>query len=190
VKKEEVAEDRTVQLLAGEYADLLSIAQDLTFASAAARRLSTLDQVDDDGVLQRSLWGAAIVAYRRCFTNGRGHGFVKRSRLKVPKTTIDELGPTMREIHDLVLSEANQHVAHRVDDQLGQMPISLLFEVNESGNERAVGVVALGATRIGPPTDQINMLSELADFLVGVVQEMAADKQRMILARVSAILAE
>ncbi|NNN10214.1 MAG: hypothetical protein HKL85_13610 [Acidimicrobiaceae bacterium] len=169
----------------------MSIAQDLAFASAAGRHLSTLDQKEDsDGVLQRSLWGAAVVAYRRCFTTGKGHGLVRRSRLRIPEKIIGELSPTMREIHDVVLKEADQHVAHRVDDELGQMPIWFLFDVNELGDDRVAGVVALGATRIGPPPDQVGMFSELTDHLKGVIQDMATEKQNLILTKASALLAE
>jgi len=190
VKKEGVAKNPSIQHLAGEFADLLSIAQDLAFTSAAARRISTLNEDDNEGVLLRSLWWASIVAYRRCFTSGRGHGLVKRSRLIVPEATIEELSPSMREIHDLALKEANEHVAHRVDDQLGQMPISLLFHTDESGSDEVAGVVALGATNIGPPAARAEMLADLADYLKGVIDALAVNKQRLILDQASTLLAE
>ena len=64
VDQNELAKDKSLRLLAGEYADLLSIQQDLAFASQSARKFSVLDQTEDaDGVLRRALWGAAVVAY-------------------------------------------------------------------------------------------------------------------------------
>ena len=134
--------------MAGEYADLLSIAQDLAFASGAARHFSSLGAEDENGVLHRAFWWSSVVAYRRCFTTGRGHGLFQRSRLTVPPSIIESLSPQMRAVHDQALKEADKHVAHRVDDKMGQMPVHLLFRANERGEDEVAGVAVLGATKI------------------------------------------
>lgn len=189
--QEEVAKDKALRLFAGEYADLLSIQQDLAFASQAAGRYSVLHQSENqDGLLLRALWGASVVAYRRCFTTGRGHGLIKRTRLVVPQTAVDSLRSDLQEVHQLAMKEANEHVAHRVDDKFSQMPISLLFQNDASGAAEVAGIALLGAIYIGPLPDQAELLGELTDQLGTAISAMAQAKQAEILARASALLSE
>ena len=191
MNQNELAKDKSLQLLAGEYADLLSIQQDLAFASQSARKFCVLDQAEDgDGVLRRALWGAAVVAYRRCFTSGRGHGLIKRKRLVVPQEAIDLLSPNLQEVHQLAMKEANEHVAHRVDDELSQMPISLLFRNDDSGVAVLAGIALLGAIYIGPLPERSKLLGDLAEQLGATISTMAQVKQEEVRARASALLAE
>jgi hypothetical protein len=186
-----LAKDKSLRLLAGEYADLLSIQQDLAFASQSARKFSVVDETEDaDGVLRRALWGAAVVAYRRCFTSGRGHGLVKRTRLVVPQAAIDLLSPDLHEIHQLAMKEANEHVAHRVDDELSPMPISLLFHNDDSGVAAVAGIALLGAIYIGPLPERSKLFGGLAEQLGATISTMAQAKQEELLSRASALLAE
>lgn len=178
----EIQADPTIKTLAGEYADLLSIQQDLAFVADAAHRYAELNQEDLDGILHRALWGAAVVVYRRCFTSGRGHGLVKRARLVVPRSFIDSVTSNcLRETHQSALDTADRHVAHRVND-LSHMPISLLLEHDASGKVLGVpGVAVLHAVYLGPPPEQANLLGTLAEQLGVSIVTMANKKQEELL---------
>src|SRR5579863_8519815 len=92
VDADEVSKNRQVRMLAGEYADLVSISHDLGFVADAIKRYVNLDTSEDpDGVLRRALWWSAAIAYRRSFTTGRGHGLIKRTRLVVPAPALEAL---------------------------------------------------------------------------------------------------
>ena len=174
--------DPTITTLAGEYADLLSIQQDLAFVVDAAHRFAALDQDDPDGILHRALWGAAVVAYRRCYTSGRGHGLVRRTRLVVPRSLIDSLKSTcLRDLHEMALETADRHVAHRVND-LSQMPISLIIEHDASGSAVGVaGVAVLHAVFLGPPPQEANLLATLAEHLHVNIATLAEAKNEELL---------
>jgi hypothetical protein len=181
VDQAEIAKNAEIQMLAGEYGDLLSIRDDLAFVKAAAERYVVIqNKSQEDGTLQRALWGAAVVAYRRCFTTGKGHGLIKRSRLVIPQTVIDALEIDLQETHTAALFAADKHVAHRVSD-LSQMPISLLFQNDASGGQEVAGLVVLGATYLGPMTDDAQKLSRLADQLHATTVSMAESKHGDIL---------
>lgn len=183
----EVANDLTLQQFSGEYADLLSIQQDLAFVGEAARRYASIHD-DSDAVLLRALWGAALIAYRRCFTTGRGHGLVKRSRLVLPQTDIDALDGSLQEFHRLVLQSADQHVAHRVDDDKSPMPIYLLFGDDPTGKPQIVGITSLGALFIGPLPEGAEQLDRLADHFGTSVTRLIEIQRAAIFARASALL--
>ncbi|MGH3550515.1 MAG: hypothetical protein ACRDQU_20825 [Pseudonocardiaceae bacterium] len=59
---------------ARELADISSVIQDLKFVNACCERLWSEMQkgkAEQDVVLVRALWSAALVAYWRCFGNGK-----------------------------------------------------------------------------------------------------------------------
>ncbi|MFD6792238.1 MULTISPECIES: hypothetical protein [Prauserella salsuginis group] len=58
-------------------ADLASVGEDLSFVMRAAERLLVEMELPDnegDSVVIRALWSAALVAYQRCFTDGKRAG--------------------------------------------------------------------------------------------------------------------
>jgi hypothetical protein len=187
----EVAKDRILKGLAGEYADLLSIRQDLQFVAEAARRYQHLADGDDpDGVMRRAFWWSAVVAYRRSFTSGRGHGLIKRTRLMVPEPVVEALSAASKETHERTLRAADQHVAHRVDEKLSQMPISLLFHNDASGAAvpAVAGLAQLGALYVGPVPKEAGELAELADHLVRELEAALDAKRSELLSRASELL--
>jgi hypothetical protein len=165
--------------LAGEYADLRSIHTDLIFAGDAAERVAKSDQTTDP-VLTRSLWGSATIAYRRCFTTGKGHGPVRRTRLRVPQELLNSLSPDVLEIHSLALETADRHVAHRVND-LSQFPVSLITDSSSADPSKVIGIAEASVFQIGPSPEQAEKLSLLARGLATEIAGLADQKKAAIL---------
>lgn len=91
---------------AAELGDLWSRIADLDLAQAALQRLLRLDE-GSDIALDASLYCAAAISYRRCFSSG------VRTRLRLE---IDaNLDTEMRAAHGLLLATANKHLAHSVN---------------------------------------------------------------------------
>jgi hypothetical protein len=173
--------DKSVSRLSGELGDLLSLHQDLAFVRETASRVAQLDPIDPpDPVLLRALWGSAVVAYRRCFTSGRGHGRVKRTRLKVTDELVEALEPELYETHKMALDTANQHVAHRVSD-FSQVSISLLMENLPSGPPRIIGIGILSAFLLGPEPGQATNLAKIAGRLEATMADQCGQKQAELL---------
>lgn len=191
MKPDELSNDHAVRELAGELGDLLSISTDLQFVADSARRYQqVLTEDDPGGILHRALWWSALVSYRRCFTSGRGHGLIRRTRLKVPDVIVDALKPALKEVHKVTLKAADQHVAHRVSDELSQMPISLLTETDASGDvTRVAGLAQLAALYLGPPAENAEELAVLADHLRDELEPLISTKQEAISSRTSEVLA-
>jgi hypothetical protein len=94
---------------AREYADLVSVCNDLTFVLAATDRLlQELDKRDDkpDQVVLRAYWSAATIAYMRCFGSG------KRRTLKANLFATVTGGA---ETHEHIKNTRDKHVAHSVN---------------------------------------------------------------------------
>ena len=187
----EVSQDARILTMAGEYADLRSIQMDLAFVGDAARRIKDTDPVDDPAAMTvRSLWGSAVIAYRRCFSSGKGMGLVPhRTRLVVPRPVIDALTPDAKATHQMALHAADKHIAHRVDQDLSQMPIVLMFHRDASGQESVFGLSWMAAIHVGPSPGEAESLAALADQLRIIVEEMAATKEAGIITLASELLA-
>jgi hypothetical protein len=185
-----IAEDPTIRTLAAEWADLESIKQDLQFVSAAAARLDLIGDEDTDSIVRRALWASAVVAYRRCFTSGRGYGLMNRQRLKIPKSTIDLLDAELQATSAAAREMADRHVAHRVKEEWSQSPVHLLFDESNPDAPTYVGLTILSAVLIGPAAEEPPRLRALADQLIVVIESMAADKQAALASRVNEMLAE
>lgn len=124
--------------LAAELADLWSCLSDLDMAQAALDRLRRLRNMDSDLALETSLYCAAGIFYRRCFTSG-----VRKGLGGDPTSELDE--ETLAD-HDLFLAVANKHLAHSVNS-FEQAKVLLVLERSEGKPVRVVGV-APGMSRL------------------------------------------
>lgn len=89
-------------------ADLGSVHQDLVFVTNCCERLlPLLEQEEKDAVLIQALWTAAVVAYTRCFVGDK--------RLGIGEDSFVGLEGDVVELHRLVLSMRNKHIAHSVN---------------------------------------------------------------------------
>lgn len=88
--------------------DLASIAADLALVVAFCKRLlMERDPERTDEVVALALWTSATVLYMRCFESGR--------RARLPRSTIEVLGPERVATHEAIRSARNHAIAHAVD---------------------------------------------------------------------------
>lgn len=155
---------------AGKLADLDSIAADLQFVIAATERLQEREEagtLQSDPVEVSALWQAAAVAYRRCFSSGRGHALSGRSRLAIPADWVDSLGdPELVAFHGVLLSLADKHVAHRVNDAEQARVLVFLQPAEKPSNDVGVGVMRV---KLLLPDDFIRLARPLAEGLLAVL---------------------
>src|SRR4051812_36912397 len=97
---------------AARLADLVSIHADLLFISGCCERLMAqlaLPEESRDFVLIQALWSAALVSYRRCFSDG------KRGGLTNADVRALGLAGEPIEVHQFLHQLRNKHVAHSVN---------------------------------------------------------------------------
>lgn len=142
----------------GQLGDLQSIMDDLERAIDLCDRL---DAPDLDDLVASALWEAAVLAYGRCFNNGKtSQG--KGPRRKVPNDVLSGRPPELIEIHRRVTNEyRGEHVGHRVGP--GEQ---LVFEaVRKAPNSPVVGLNSL-SVRMTRPDDHAD-LRRVAEDLLG-----------------------
>ena len=84
--------------IAGEVADLASLAHDFAFVAELCHEL--LSNSDSEPPVRRGLWEAVVISYNRAFVEGRGHG--EQKRLRLPQGALDVLSDELRETPDLL----------------------------------------------------------------------------------------
>src|SRR5437868_2241735 len=66
-------------------ASLVSVHQDVDFAISCLERLQTqIGSTERDVMLETCLWSSALVAYCRCFAEGKRHGLSEKLFLNLP----------------------------------------------------------------------------------------------------------
>src|SRR5215203_5172760 len=116
---------------AAQLADLWSQIADLDLALGALERLQALRGMDTDLVLETSLYCAAAIYYRRCFSSG------VRSRLH--SAIDDELDAEAKVTHSLLLAVANKHIAHSVNS-FEEVKVGVSLERKDGKPVRFLGI--------------------------------------------------
>ena len=80
---------------------------------------------------------------------------------------VDELDPQLRAVHDLALSTANKHVAHRASDLEGIL-ISLVLSLPPDP-PGVIGVGQLTVQYVGPEAEQVLALAKIAAQFVSAL---------------------
>jgi hypothetical protein len=118
--------------------------------------------MEADLALETSLYCAAGIFYRRCFSTG------VRKRLGIDLTS--ELDPETRADHDLFLAVANKHLAHSVN-AFEEAKIILALERSEGKPARVVGVTP-GMSRLSSHNPkQLERFSRLISIVRGILDE-------------------
>ncbi len=151
-------------------ADVVSISQDLTFVIEATDRLLKLMQENNqDHVLIRSLWSAALVAYVRCFTSGRRFGLNKEIFLAT------DGGETT---HQYFKDVRDKHIAHSVSPfeevQIGLVP-------SKHPDECVSGVAMLSAFRLTDDVHNIEELGRLARYTRQIIERKGKQLETKVL---------
>jgi len=98
---------------ANELKDAVSLFWDLLVADMACHHAHS-PELAGGGLLyaRRACWETAVIAYSRCFVDGRG---TAGPRAHFVTTLVDRLDPQQRECHDYVLAIRNGQIAHHID---------------------------------------------------------------------------
>lgn len=166
--------------LPARIADLWSVGADLKFVADCCDELLVDPPTDesDPSVVRRALWEAAVIAYGRCYRNGKGHIEPGATRFRIPDTLIDQLDartPGRRTTHDAALASRDQHIAHRVsvDEQVRVVA----FLAPAPLPRKVDGVMAFGAHLVEPMADAI---AELRDLVRTLREIVASDLNRLL----------
>lgn len=117
-------------------ADLGSILEDLARVVERCELIRTGEYGDE---INDALWEAAVIAYGRCFTEGRdarGRPGLRRQITSADLRVLDEVEIA---VHRSLKVERNRHVGHR-DDPLGEVALT----VRLSDGAGATGISAFG----------------------------------------------
>lgn len=109
--------------LPGSIADLYSMQDDLEFARDCAvvyyrNAFAGTESPSDETrtILNRALWSAALISYRRAFTTGRSFN-PGESRFNLGAMREELLSAAQQQAHEGFRNVANKHIAHRSSDR-------------------------------------------------------------------------
>src|SRR2546430_1185815 len=146
---------------AAKYADLISVAEDLTVVVQACERLRAEQRKpenDHDEVVAKSLWTTALVMYARCFGTGKRKGLTLEDVRTLP------LQGEVVEWHQYLIDMRNKHIAHSVNPF---EIISIGGVVAPSG--RVEGVAHVSMRYVGTDDGGVWQIASLAAELLGVI---------------------
>ena len=139
---------------AAELADWWIILYDLDFVIESTQRLyAVLGTNDEDGVLCRSLWDSALVAYARCFTSGK-----RKTRLD--PSLFKHLSGEPIETHQYYKDTRDKHIAHPVN-AFEEVKVGVIL----SDNDEVLSVGHFYARRLCDEKEgvkQLGLLSQVA----------------------------
>lgn len=178
---------------AQEASDLHAIYRDLEFVKSAADYLAEIlegydsqaespTNTSDTYVVERSLYTAALVAYKRCFDHG------KRLRL-TPESVFSGDAEELREFHQYFIKVRDAHVVHSVNP----------FEINrvaayvEGADRRDPQVEEVGTVHLPRTTDDsygTRLLASLAEHAMEVVYHRSDAVLDALWARVKSLSQE
>jgi hypothetical protein len=160
---------------ARQFADIISLHDDLTFVVQACERLVAMADDDDrDIVIARALWNAALVTYSRCWDTGVRVGL--RTDL-LNNFEGDPIG-----FHKHLIRMRDKHVAHAVnpfEDVVVGLAISPPGELSTA----SVGAVGFLVQKlIGWPAKSVTQFGTVAAFLRAEVVKMYERQYEVVLA--------
>jgi hypothetical protein len=168
---------------ASELADTISLSQDFRAALQCCELLLSMTDADDavepDSTVSRSLWFAAVIAYRRAFTTGKAHLKNQKPRASVPDLWIETLHPDLKVTHDRVLKTANKHVAHRASNLEGVI-VNVVLSVPPA-DPRAIAVLPLFLQYAGPERPEIERLARITRQFANAMESLAHRQSHLIL---------
>jgi hypothetical protein len=128
--------------LADEFRAYTSLETDMASVQQLIRALLARPSIDDPGEddpIASALWDTAVIAYGRCFKQGRRKGYVNRIVVPVEH----------RQVHDWLLGVRDEHVAHLSQNSLGEQSKAVLLL--EAVGDHAVQAVAVLYLRLLHP---------------------------------------
>lgn len=159
-------------------ADQASIIQDLQFVMDCCKRLLTelaVPAEDRDTVLPLALWSSAVVAYARCFGNGRRFGLATEDVRELP------LHGAVMKFHKWVIEERNK-LTTRPANPFEAAPVGAALSSSKQSVRRVEGIVVFSVSHVLIDEIGVRQLGGLASELAKRIAEKAQVQQDSVLA--------
>lgn len=148
---------------ADRLATIVSTQVDLAFVESCCKKL--LDLEEEEGVLKRALWSAALIAYVRCIWDGR-----RRWLHDMIKERIAELPGEPLVFHQWIKDMRDKNIAHSVN-AFEEAQIGLLLPLEDAPEEEVQGVCVFTLSMVSGGTQDIENLMRVTQVLLPFLQE-------------------
>ena len=158
-------------------ADEMSVIQDLQFVMDCCKRLLaelSRPEEDRDGVVPVALWSAALVAYVRCFGEGRRSGLTADDVRNLP------LQGAVMNFHEWVIDERDKLIEHPVDPFEATI-IGAALSPADKKNRRVEGIAVFSTSRVLIDVTGVGQLGGLASELAKQTAGKAQKQQDSVL---------
>lgn len=159
-------------------ADQIATTQDLQFVMECCKRLLTelsRPEEEQEPVVPQALWSAALVAYDRCFANGKRYGLTVDDVRALP------LQGEVVKFHEWVLTERKRTGTHPTDPY-DVATAGAVLSAPDRPKRRVQGVAVLSSNRILVDGNGVRQLGALASELARQLAEKAQKQQEAVLA--------
>jgi hypothetical protein len=159
-------------------ADQASIIQDLQFVMECCKRLLTelaRPEEDRDAVVPQALWSAALVAYARCFGQGKRFGLATEDIRTLP------LQGEVMKYHKWVIEERNRLAVHPANP-FEAAKVGAALSLPERAARRVEGIAILATSHVLVDDTGVRQLGGLASELAKQTAERAQEQQKSVLA--------
>jgi hypothetical protein len=159
-------------------ADQAAIIQDLQFVMECCKRLLTelaKPEVTRDAVVPNALWSAALVAYARCFGQGKRFGLTTKDVRTLP------LEGEVMKYHQWVLAERDKLTRH-ASNPFEAAKIGAALSAPGRDQRRVEGIAILATSHVLVDDTGVRQLGALASELARQTAEKAQKQQDTVLA--------
>jgi hypothetical protein len=158
-------------------ADQMSVIQDLQFVMDCCKRLLAelaRPEEDRDGVVPLALWSSALLAYARCFGQGRGSGLVVEDVRNLP------LQGAVMKFHEWVIEERDKLTGHPADP-FEAAKIGAALSPPGQKERRVEGIAIFSTSRVLIDVTGVRQLGGLASELAQQTAGKAQSQQDCVL---------
>jgi hypothetical protein len=158
-------------------ADQASVIQDLQFVMDCCKRLLTelaRPEEDRDGVVPQALWASALVAYARCFGQGRSSGLATEDVRDLP------LQGAVMKFHTWVIEECGKLTTHPADP-FEAAKIGAVLSPPGQKEQQVEGIAIFSTSRVLIDVIGVRQLGGLASELAKQTAGKAQEQQDSVL---------
>jgi hypothetical protein len=158
-------------------ADQTSVIQDLQFVMDCCKRLLAelaRPEEDRDGVVPLALWSSALVAYARCFGEGRLSGLAVEDVRNLP------LQGAVMKFHEWVIDERDKLIEHPADP-FEAAKIGAALSPAGQKERRIEGIAVFSTSRVLIDVTGVRQLGGLASELAKQTADKAQRQQDSVL---------
>jgi hypothetical protein len=159
-------------------ADQAAIIHDLQFVMECCKRLLTelaKPEITRDAVIPNALWSAALVAYARCFGQGKRFGLATEDVRTLP------LEGEVMKYHQWVLAERDKLTRH-ASNPFEAATIGAALSPPDRDQRRVEGIAILAASHVLVDDTGVRQLGALASELAKQAAAKAQQQQDVVLA--------